>query len=73
MSRIVLAEYDANENILRLTEPLHAVRDHEKLFVAIEAPADDERRPWLRLRDSLSAEAGDSLSDAIDEMFAEGK
>jgi hypothetical protein len=43
MSRIVLAEYDANENILRLTEPLHGVRDHEKLFVSIDAPVEESK------------------------------
>jgi len=36
MSRLIVAEYDANENSLRLSEPLPGVEDHEKVRVMIE-------------------------------------
>jgi hypothetical protein len=36
MSELVIAEYDASENVLRLSEPLSGVRDHEKIHISIE-------------------------------------
>jgi hypothetical protein len=53
MTKVVIAEYDAQENALRLAEPLAGIGD----------------RPWLSMRGILSAEAGASLAAAIDEMF----
>ena len=69
MSKVLIAEYDATENTLRLAEPLTGVKDHEKVRLSIEAPRADESRAWLKLRGSLSPEAGDSLARAIEEMF----
>ena len=69
MSKVLIAEYDAAENALRLVEPLSGVKDHEKVRLSIEAPPAGEDRPWLALRGSLSPEAGDSLARAIDAMF----
>ena len=69
MTKVVIAEYDAGENALRLTEPLPGIKNHEKIRVSIEDPRGDGNRPWLPLRGILSPEAGHSLAAAIDEMF----
>ena len=69
MTKVVIAEYDAQENALRLAEPLAAIKDHERVRVAIDEPAGDRDRPWLAMRGILSDEAGRSLAAAIDEMF----
>jgi hypothetical protein len=69
MARVVIAEYDAKENALRLVEPLAGLKDHDRIRVAIDEPTGEGDRPWLALRGILSAEAGTSLAAAIDEMF----
>jgi len=60
MSRVIVAEYDANENALRLAEPLPGVKDHEKVRVSIEISD-----PLAHLA-SLDAPAGD-----IQQMLSE--
>ena len=70
MSRSVVAEYDANENILRLAEPLAGVEDHEKVRVSIEkeqtrSSAAEVADPLARLV-SLNAPTGD-----IEQMLSE--
>jgi hypothetical protein len=82
MSKIVSAEYDEKEQVLRLTQPLRGIVDGEQVDVAItESGHADEKdpspasvdshieRPWLTVEGTLSAEAGDSLAAAVDEMF----
>jgi hypothetical protein len=69
MTRVVIAEYHAQENALRLVEPLVGIKDHERIRVSIDEPRTNGDRPWLALRGVLSSEAGDSLAAAIDEMF----
>jgi len=69
MTKVIIAEYDALENALRLDEPLAGIKDHQRIRVAIDEPASDGDRPWLAMRGILSAEAGASLAAAIDEMF----
>lgn len=69
MSKVLTAEYDAEHNVLRLAEPLDGVRNHEKVQVIVEQTAASAERPWLALSGSLSKEAGESLSRAIDELF----
>lgn len=69
MARVVIAEYDARENVLRLAEPLVGIKDHERIRVATDEPDGNGDRPWLAMRGILSAEAGTSLAAAIDEMF----
>jgi hypothetical protein len=69
MARVVIAEYDAKENALRLVEPLAGIKDHDRIRVAIDEPAGEGDRAWLAMRGILSAEAGTSLAAAIDEMF----
>ncbi|MEK6376013.1 MAG: hypothetical protein AABO58_25335 [Acidobacteriota bacterium] len=63
MSRMILAEYDANENALRLAEPLPGVKDHEKVRILIEKDGASSRPveigdPLARLA-SLNAPTGD--------------
>jgi hypothetical protein len=63
MSRVIVAEYDANEQALRLDEPLPGVKDHQKVRVSIEndeAPRrpDQAGDPLARLA-SLGAPTGD--------------
>lgn len=70
MSKVVTAEYDATQNILRLDEPLEGVRDHEMVQVqVIAAEKEKPEPPWMALRGSLSKEAGEELSQAVNEMF----
>jgi hypothetical protein len=69
MAKVVIAEYDAEENALRLQEPLSGVKHHERIRVSIDEPHRNGDRPWLELRGILSPEAGDSLAAVIDEMF----
>jgi len=70
MSRVVIAEYDAEANTLRLAEPLPGVEDHERVRVSIEReqappPAGNVREALERLG-SLNAPTGD-----IEQMLAE--
>ena len=70
MSRVIVAEYDANEKALRLDEPLPGVKDRQKVRVSIEngeAPRQSAQAgdPLARLA-SLDAPTGD-----IDEILSE--
>lgn len=69
MTKVVIAEYDAQENTLRLAEPLAGIKDHERIRVSIDEPRWNGDRPWLAMRGILSAEAGASLAAVIGEMF----
>lgn len=69
MSKVVTVEYDADANVLRLEEPLEGIADHARLQVTLEKPAQDEDRPWLKFRGSLSKEDGDDIAARIEEMF----
>jgi hypothetical protein len=62
MTRIVIAEYDAAENALRLSEPLPGVQDHQKVRVAVEQTDND---PVARLA-ALDAPTAD-----IEQMLSE--
>ena len=67
MSRVVTVEYDAEENVLRLAEPLAGVEDHAKLRATLEqAPAAD---PWVSLRRTVTDEQLDELESVMNEMF----
>ena len=68
MGRIVKAEYDAEQQTLRLLEPLEGFADRAQVTAVVEK-ADEPERPWKSLRGILSKEAGDDLARAIDEMF----
>jgi propanediol utilization protein len=67
MSRAFVAEYDASENVLRLSEPLSGVKDHEIVRVSIEI----DSRPSL-IADPLARLAALNAPTAdIDQMLAE--
>ena len=71
MGRVVVAEYDASENALRLAAPLPGVRDHEKVRVSIEREETPVRStelvdPLARLA-SLDAPTGD-IEQVISEI-----
>lgn len=60
MSRVIVAEYDAQNRALKLEEPLTGVKDHEKVRVAIEeGPSVGIERPWMALAGSLPEEAAE--------------
>jgi hypothetical protein len=65
MSRTVEAEYIADTNVLKLTEPLDGVRDHEKVRVTIDGSVAPGRREWP----TLSEEAGRELARAVRDAF----
>ena len=69
MSKVIQADYDATANVLRLVEPLDGVADHERVTVTVNPSAEGAERPWLALSGSLSADAGESLARAVDELF----
>jgi hypothetical protein len=69
MTKVVIAEYDAIENALRLAEPLAGIKHHQRIRVVIDETTGEGNRPWLAMRGVLSVEAGASLAAAIDEMF----
>jgi len=52
MSRVVIAEYDAAEKALRLSEPLPGVKDHEKVRVSVES--NDSWQPAADIRDAVA-------------------
>ncbi|HVT43630.1 MAG TPA: hypothetical protein VMT00_04500 [Thermoanaerobaculia bacterium] len=56
MTKTVLAEYLADEQKLKLDEPLEGVEDHARVRVSVETQ-DPQRRPWLELRGTLPPEA----------------
>lgn len=67
MSQTVRAEYDAQTNSLRLSEPLDGVADHEQLSVVVTPLK--PRRPWSDLEGVLKGEDGESFARAIAEAF----
>jgi hypothetical protein len=70
MSRIILAEYDATENALRLAEPLPDVKDHEKVRVSIEK--DEASRQPAEIGDPLARLASlDAPIGDIRQMLSE--
>jgi hypothetical protein len=73
MSRVIVAEYDANEKALRLEEPLPGVKDHQKVRVSIENDEAPRRStqagdPVARLA-SLGAPTGD-IGEILSEIEA---
>jgi hypothetical protein len=66
MSKVVTVEYDAEEKVLRLAEPLEGVEDHAKLRATLETPPSNR---WALLRSTVSEDQLDELETIIDEMF----
>ena len=70
MSKVLTAKYDAQHNVLQLTEPLEDVSDAEDVEVVVRKTATAESRAsWRALENSLPKEQGEDLSRAIEELF----
>jgi hypothetical protein len=69
MSRTVEAEYIADQNVLKLTEPLSGIGDHQKVEVEIRPALASADQPWLRLAGSLSDNEGRDLARAVRDAF----
>jgi hypothetical protein len=65
MSKIVEAEYLAQQNVLRLAEPLVGIGDHERVLITIDESAPIDHGAWP----TLSEEAGRELASAVKEAF----
>jgi hypothetical protein len=57
MPKTVAAEYLAEEQTLKLDEPLEGVADHARVQVLLTSGAATTARPWLNLKGSLPKEA----------------
>ncbi len=69
MTRTIEAEYLAEENVLKLDEPLTGVRDHAKLSVEIKLSSTPGAQPWMRIADSLDEHSGREVALAVNEAF----
>lgn len=66
----VRAEYDADSGVLRLTEPLEGVANHETVSVIVAKLSDEAAEPpWMRLEGSLDEQAGREIAATIKEAF----
>ncbi|MEA2496941.1 MAG: hypothetical protein QOJ29_4852 [Thermoleophilaceae bacterium] len=65
MSRTIEAEYIAEEKVLKLTEPLVGVRNHEMVRVTLNGTVAPERGDWP----TVSEEGGRDLAQAVREAF----
>jgi hypothetical protein len=65
MSRTIEAEYIAEEKILKLTEPLASVRNHEMVRVTLNGSVAPDRGDWP----TVSEEGGRDLAQAVREAF----
>lgn len=57
MPKTVAAEYLAEEQTLKLDEPLEGVADHARVQVSLTAGTSVRAKPWLDLKGSLPKEA----------------
>jgi hypothetical protein len=69
MARTIEAEYFAEENVLRLSEPLTGVRDHARLVVEIKHSFRPESQAWMALAGSLDGDSGREVARAVNEAF----
>lgn len=65
MSRTIEAEYIAEEKVLKLTEALAGVRNHEMVHVTLNVPVAPDRGDWP----TVSEEGGRDLAQAVREAF----
>jgi hypothetical protein len=68
MGNVIKAEYDKENQTLRLLEPLEGFGNHEQVSVIVDKVI-DPKRPWLALENILSGEDGESFAGAIEEAF----
>ena len=69
MARTIEAEYLAEENVLKLSEPLTGVRDHAMLAVEIKDSSRPESQAWMALAGSLDGHSGREVARAVNEAF----
>ena len=69
MARTIEAEYLAEQNVLKLTEPLTGVRDHAKVAVEIKDSVVHEHQPWMALAGSLDGDSGRELARTVNQAF----
>lgn len=69
MTRTITVEYIAEENSLKLSEPLEGVEDHEKITILIPSEEMSSQMARNETRETVSPEAGRSLDAAIEEVF----
>ena len=65
MSKAVEAEYLAEDQILKLAQPLDGIRDHERVRIVIEQTPAADANDWP----SLSEDAGRELARAVRDAF----
>jgi hypothetical protein len=65
MSKAIEAEYLADECVLKLTQPIDGLADHERVHVVIEQHPPAERNDWPK----LDEEAGRELARAVRDAF----
>ena len=70
MFKVITAEYDAEERILQLAEPLDNMRTGDRVRVSIERIPDESSRPWLALRGCLPTEVAAEWRRILSEAAA---
>lgn len=68
MTKTITGEYLADENVLKLDEPLDGVKNHARISVVLQTEAGAEQDLW-DLRGALSEESGRAVARAIQEGF----
>ncbi|HSY52417.1 MAG TPA: hypothetical protein VLC46_26685 [Thermoanaerobaculia bacterium] len=66
MARTIEAEYLAEQNVLKLSEPL---TDHAKLAVEIKDSSRPESQAWMALAGSLDGRSRREVARAVNEAF----
>ena len=69
MARTIEAEYLAEQNVLKLAEPLTGVRDHAKVAVEIKDSSTTDSQPWMVLAGTLDEHSGREVARAVNEAF----
>ena len=70
MSKVILAEYDAVNRALKLSEPLSGVEDRATVRVAVEASSEGSGRAWMAFRGCLPVDAAEELARNLAEAAA---
>lgn len=68
MTRTITAEYLADEQKLKLSEPLDGVDDHQTVTVSVNLPSRTRPRPWLELEGTLPAEVAEGWRESLREI-----
>lgn len=74
MSKLVTAEYLAENNMLQLDEPLEGIRDHQTVRLHVHTPVSvseklEPPQGLAALRGIMSEEDAAEMKAIIDEMF----